>query len=160
MLCVAYCAIYPRTTFQHPGDDGLKIMTAITLDPSTPSLGSPMELRCSSSLSQAQWTNSITSRGSKLTWNEAGTARERDVIYNNRRGEAVLRISNFTIADYGVYTCLCVNNFTFVQYEMCGTSQGLPTHCSAPNKVDLLPSTGMHIHTQREYGDECALEIL
>ena len=123
-------------------------MTAITVDPSTPELGKPVELRCSisqSSLSLAQ------RNGSKLTWREGGGTgwrAEREMTYNGTTGEAVLLISNFSIADYGVYTCHCVNEYTFLQYETCGGHDGLPTHCSTPLEVDLLPSSGMHAYTQ------------
>lgn len=71
---------------------------------------------------------------------------EGDMIYNHTTGEAVLQISSFTIADYGAYTCQCVNEYTFSQYKACGGHDGLPTHCSAPREVDLLPSSGIHTH--------------
>lgn len=144
---VARSAIIPHL----PGEDGRDVVTAIIVDPSTPELGRPVELRCSisqSSLGLAQ------RNGSKLTWNERGGTKRTAEIYNRTTGEAVLRISNFSIADYGVYTCHCVNEYTFLQYETCGGHEGLPTHCSTPLEVELLPSSGM------TYSEEFALETL
>ena len=124
----------------------------ISTDPSSPELGRALELKCSVSQSSLeQWKISVVSSGSNLAWSE-GSVRNwtayhgREVIYNNTVGEVVLRISNFSIEDYGVFRCHCVNDFTFLQYEECGEievrSRGLPTHCSASKEIQLLPSSG------------------
>ena len=71
-------------------------------------------------------------------------------MYKNTVGEVVLRISNFSIEDYGVFRCHCVNDFTLLQYEECGEAmpaiRGLPTHCSATKEIQLLPSSGIIIN--------------
>lgn len=118
--------------------------TEVSVEPLTLELGKSVELRCGVSQSSlSQWRNSVTSNGSRLTWSEGGVTSlvaGRELVYNDAAGEVVLRISNFSIEDYGVYRCQCVNNFSYLQYEVCGRHEGLPTHCTATREVKLLPS--------------------
>ena len=135
------------------GEPGLNYGIEISADPASPELGRPLELKCSVSQSSLQqWKASAVSSGSNLTWSEGPVTNwtayhRREVIYKNTVGEVVLRISNFSIEDYGVFRCHCVNDFTLLQYEECGEAmpaiRGLPTHCSATREIQLLPSRGI-----------------
>jgi hypothetical protein len=152
LLFAATWLLYP-TLCLSCGEPGLNYGTEISSDPSSPELGRPLELKCRVSQSSLdQWKSSVVSSGSNLTWSEGPLTNwsaydGRAVIYNNAAGEVVLRISNFSIEDYGVYRCHCVNDFTFLQYEKCGETthgnRGLPTHCSATTEIHLLPSNGI-----------------
>ena len=119
----------------------------ISLQPPVPVVGERLELRCSvGGASIKQWQSGVASEGSKLTWSEGGVTdwtaySGREFVYDSGRGEAVLRISNFSIEDYGVYKCHCINDFTYLQYEICGGIHGLTTHCSAPIETYLQPSS-------------------
>lgn len=91
-----------------------------------------------------QWRTSVISAGSKLTWSEGGVLdwtayRGRNLTYDSSQGEVILRISNFSIEDYGVYKCQCINDFTYLQYEICGGTDGLATHCSSATEKYLQP---------------------
>ena len=128
------------------GEPGLGYSIEVSTEPLVPALGETLELRCRvNDSSLDQWTNGVFTRGSKLMWSEGG-ARDwseyngRDLINDFTAGEAILRIANFSVADYGLYRCRCVNDFTFLQYELCGGSDGLETHCSAATELHLLPT--------------------
>ena len=115
------------------------------MEPATPVLGEAVELRCGvGELSSNQWESSVVSSGSKLTWSEGGvtdwSVYAGRTVTNTLEGHTIFRIFNFTVEDYGVYKCQCINDFTYAQYESCGGQSGLPTHCSASKEIYILPS--------------------
>ena len=132
--------------FLCPGSPGLEYDIEVYAEPAVPVVGETVELHCrvgGSSLDR--WENSVVSSGSRLSWSEGGVTdwsayAGRELVYDHTTGEAVLRISNFDLRDYGVYECNCVNDFTYLQYEVCGDHDGIPTHCSATSILQILPS--------------------
>lgn len=109
-------------------------------------LGETVDLRCRiRNFSRSQWEDDVAASGSRLIWTEGGIAdwseyEGRELIYDSTAGELILRISNFTINDYGIYRCRCHNNFTYVQYKTCGDTDGLANFCSDPEELTILPS--------------------
>lgn len=128
-----------------PGEPGVDYSIEVSANPLEPALGETVELRCRvGDSSQSRWANGVVSRGSNLIWTEGGVKdwskyNGRELISNSTAGEAILRIANFSHLDYGVYSCRCVNDFTYLQYKVCGGDEGLPTHCSAAAELRLLP---------------------
>lgn len=151
VLVIEYCisAVERTTAFLGPGPPELvEYDIEVYAEPAIPVLGEAVELHCRVGellTALTQWKNSVVSSGSRLSWSEGGvtdwsTYAGRELVYNHTTGEAVLRISNFSLRDYGVYECNCVNDFSYLQYEVCGGHDGLPTHCSATSRLQILPS--------------------
>lgn len=65
----------------------------------------------------------------------------REVVHTDNG--VILRIHNFSLADYGLYMCRCVNMYDYAQFKICGAPFGLPSHCAATMEVALLP-TGIY----------------
>ena len=130
----------------YSGEPGLGYSIEVWTEPPVPALGETVELKCGvGDTYRDEWSNGVVSRGSKLVWSEGGVRvwseyNGRDLISDFTAGETVLRIANLSVADYGVYRCRCVNDFTFLQYELCGGTNGVPTHCSAATELQLLPT--------------------
>ena len=126
-----------------PAELGLAI--EVSAEPPAPVPGEPVELRCRvSDSSWSQWADGVASSGSTLTWSEGGLAEwaeyeGRELIHDSAGGETILRIANFTVGDFGLYRCRCVNDFSYLQYEVCGGTGGLATYCSATTELHLLP---------------------
>ena len=90
----------------------------------------------------AQYASSVASAGSLLQWTDGGVVVEggghREVEYTD--DAVILRINNFSLADYGLYMCRCVNMYDYAQFRVCGELYGLPSHCAATVEVPLLPA--------------------
>lgn len=104
-----------------------------------------MELVCRvTAEALVSWRNGVAAFNSSLQWSDGGVAavREgqgRDLVYDQRRGEIVLRIHNLSAADYGVYQCQCVNEYSYSQFRSCGGPSGIPTYCAHTEEIAILP---------------------
>ena len=128
------------------GEPGLGLSIEVSVNPPVPVVGERAELRCRvSDSSLSDWTDVVVSSGSTLAWSEGGLTdwslyQGREQVHDSAARETILRISNFTARDYGLYTCRCINDFSYIQYEVCGGRDGLATHCSAATELELVPS--------------------
>lgn len=48
-----------------------------------------------------------------------------------------LRFHNFSVLDFGMYRCRCINLYNFEEYKRDGSN--IPTFCSQPSNITHLP---------------------